>query len=223
LGLIISAALASTSLSGCVVTTSSDARGGGGGLFLFFLPLLFVALLLRLVTRGRRRATPAPGQGSDGGPDVPMMTAELSVLADDILRLEPLVALHPTARDDYESAAHRYRVAQAALEQSGAQVDPVRLQRLVDEATYAMARARSIIGGQTPPPPPPVLQRAGTRGEPAVALDDRMNPTYVGSTAPFRSGWFVGGGGLFGGLLLGSMFGGFEDWTDSDDDLRHRP
>jgi hypothetical protein len=93
----------------------------------------------------------------------------------------------------------------------------------VDEATYAMARARAIIDGRTPPPPPPVLQRAGTRGEPAVRLDDRMNPTYVGSTAPFRSGWFVGGGGLFGGLLLGSMFGGFEEWTDSDDDLRNRP
>ena len=32
---------------------------------------------------------------------------------------------------------------------------------------------------------------------------------YVDSPAAFRSGWFSAGGGLFGGLLLGSMVGGF--------------
>jgi hypothetical protein len=32
---------------------------------------------------------------------------------------------------------------------------------------------------------------------------------YVDSPAAFRSGWFSGGGGLFGGLLFGSMLGGF--------------
>jgi hypothetical protein len=31
---------------------------------------------------------------------------------------------------------------------------------------------------------------------------------YVDSPTEFRSGWFSGGGGLFGGLLLGSMLGG---------------
>ncbi len=36
-----------------------------------------------------------PSQGSDGGPDIPTRTAERSILADTILHLEPLVALHP--------------------------------------------------------------------------------------------------------------------------------
>jgi hypothetical protein len=207
-------------LSGCVVATTSDSRGNGGGLFVLAVPLLLVLFVLRMARRGRRRRSPArqaSGVEDGSAPNLAMMHAEVSVLADDVIRLEPQVALHPDARSDYDSATHRYRVAQAALDQAGAQVDPVRLQRVVDEATYAMSRARAVIEGRTPPPPQPVLQQTGTRGEPAVALDDRMNPTYVGSAAPFRSGWFGVGGGLFGGLLMGSMFGGLGGWEESDD------
>jgi hypothetical protein len=132
-----------------------------------------------------------------------MLRAELSVLADDVLRLEPQVALNDAARDDYEAATHRYRVAQAAMDQADDQLDYVRVQRVVDEAQYSMARARATLQGRAAPEPPPALQAPGSHGEPAIRLDDRRNPVYVGSPAPFRMGWFGAGTGLFGGLLLG--------------------
>jgi hypothetical protein len=137
-----------------------------------------------------------------------MIRAELSVLADDVLRLEPQVTMNEAARDDYEAATHRYRVAQAAMDQAQDQVDLVRVQRVVDEARWSMSRARAVLAGHRLPEPPPVLQRPGLHGEPAVALDERQNPVYVGSPAPFQSGWFSAGSGLFGGLLLGSMLSG---------------
>lgn len=69
----------------------------------------------------------ARGPSSGGGPNLSVLRAELSVLADDVLRLEPQIALHADVRDDYESVTHRYRVAQAALDQSEAAVDLVRV------------------------------------------------------------------------------------------------
>jgi hypothetical protein len=141
-----------------------------------------------------------------------MLRAELSVLADDILRFEPRVAINEAARQDFESAMHRYRVAQAAFDEAPDEVDLVRVQRVVDEATWSMARARAIVDGRPPPDPPATLQRPGLHGEPAIELDDDDHPTYVGSSAPYRSGWFAAGGGLFGGLLVGTMLGGFGSW-----------
>jgi hypothetical protein len=173
--------------------------------------------MLNIARRSRRRPQASRNALADDSPNTSMLRAELSVLADDVLRLEPQVAMHADARDDYESATHRYRVAQAALDQTEAPVDLVRVQRVVDEATYAMSRARARVDGREPPPPPPVLQQTGPRGEPAVELDEGRNPVYVGFPAPFRSGWFGVGGGLFGGLLLGSMFGGAADWGQTDD------
>lgn len=137
-----------------------------------------------------------------------MMRAELSVLADDVLRLEPQVTLKPEARDDYEAALHRYKVAQAALDDTEAPVDLVRVQRVVDEASYSMTRAKAILDGRQPPAPPQPLQTQGRHGEPALELDHEDRPQYVGSPASFQSGWFALGPGLFGGLLMGSMLTG---------------
>ena len=39
---------------------------------------------------------------------------------------------------------------------------------------------------------------------------------YVGSEASFRAGWFGVGGGMFGGLLLGTMLGGFGGWVENE-------
>jgi hypothetical protein len=138
-----------------------------------------------------------------------VLRAELSVLADDVVRLEPHVALKEEARDDYEAATHRYRVAQAALDYADEPVDLVRVQRVVDEANWSMSRARAILAGRKPPDPPVPLQRPGPHGEPAVGVQDGQRPVYVDSPAPFRSGWFSAGGGLFSGLLMGTMLGGF--------------
>lgn len=217
---------ASLFLSGCVVaTSSSDGRGGGSFLFLL-VPAFFVFTMFRLMRGARRRRSPSQPRPRDAAvsttADTTMIRAELSVLADDALRLEPEVALHDAARNDYESAVHRYRVAQSAVEQhaAGAQIDLTRVQRVVDEAMWSMSRAKAIAQGYPPPPPPPQLQNPGRAGEPAIRLADDQRPTYVGAPVSFRTGWFGGGGGLLGGLMLGSMMGGFGGWVvdQSDDD-----
>ncbi len=140
-----------------------------------------------------------------------MLRAELSVLADDVVRLEPEIELHPEARTDFDAAVSRYRAAQAAMDYADQPVDLVRVERVVAEARYSMDRARAIIEGREPPPPPEELQRPGRHGEPAVTLDDARQPAYVGYPGGFQGGWFGGtGSGLFSGLLLGSLlFGGF--------------
>ena len=156
-------------------------------------------------------------------PANPQMTrAELSVLADDVMRLEPQIALHPEARDDFEAATHRYRVAQAAVEQAQTSEDLDRVQRVVDEATWAMARARASVDGRPSPAPPPQLQQPGPRGEPAVGVDESDSPTYVGSPAQFRTGWF-GGGGLLGGMLFGPLMGGFGGWVVREEPVDDDP
>ncbi len=205
-------------LGGCVVATTSSGGNGGGiaALVFLLLPLVFFVLVARAVTGIGRSSRPRHrrvGSGPDvDGPGVnpSMVRAELSVLADDVLRLEPQVALHPEARDDYEAAVHRYRVAQAAMEQPPAEVDLVRVQRVVDEASWAMARVRAVLDGRPKPPPPAELQHPGRHGEPALRLEGER-PVYVGTPATFRAGWF--GGGLLGGMLLGPMIGG---WMTSE-------
>jgi len=196
-------------LTGCVVAAGSRNDGSGASFFLL-LPFALVVLMAGLA---RRRLRPSRGRaGSFTEPDdmtnEQVLRAELSVLADDVIRLEPQVALNEKSRDDYEAATHRYRVAQAALDYAKEPVDLARVQRVVDEANWSMARARAILEGRQPPAPPPPLQRPGPHGEPAVGVDDGHHPVYVDSPAAFQSGWFSIGGGLFGGLLLGSMLGG---------------
>ncbi|MCU1497921.1 MAG: hypothetical protein JWM47_1874 [Acidimicrobiales bacterium] len=143
--------------------------------------------------------------------DRQMLRAQLSVLADDVMRLEPEVTLHPDARNDYEAATERYRVASAALDYADEPIDLVRVQRVIEEARYAMARARAITQGRTPPQPPEELRHEGPRREPALDVDEYGSPVYAGGTPFYGGGWFGGGlgGGLLGGLLMGSMLGGF--------------
>lgn len=198
-------------LTACVVAAGSSSTGSGGGsssFFFLFLPLALVLLMVGLARRRLRLSRRGVGSLSerDDTTNGQVLRAELSVLADDVIRLEPRVALNEKARDDYEAATHRYRVAQAALDYAKEPVDLMRVQRVVDEANWSMSRARAILEGRQPPQPPAPLQRPGRRGEPAVGVDGQQ-PVYVDSPAAFRSGWF-GGGGLFGGLLVGSMVGG---------------
>jgi hypothetical protein len=147
--------------------------------------------------------------------DRELLRAELSVLADDVVRLEPEVQLHPDAQSDFDAAVNRYRAAQAALDAADEPIDLVRVRRVVDEARYSMDRARALIDGREPPLPPEQLQRLGEHGEPAVTLGDDRRPAYVGYPGGYRDGWYggMGGGGLFSGLLLGSLLaGGFGAW-----------
>jgi hypothetical protein len=171
---------------------------GGGGLYLW--------------QRGRQRRERTE-EREEAQADLSLLRAEVSVLAQDVMQLEPQIALHPEARDDYEAAVARYRVAQAALEQNDPRIDLVRVERVVNEGQYAMARARAIIDGRQPPPPPESLTRRGRHDEPPVDLDDEGRPAYVGYGSPFYGGgWFGGGGGLLTGLFLGQMLGGWGGW-----------
>jgi hypothetical protein len=201
--------------SGCVVAAGTSRDSSGSSVLLLLVPLALVfgmAMLLRRAMGGGRRRTAR--QDTSSTANVQVLRAELSVLADDVIRLEPQVALKDAARDDFETATHRYRVAQAALDYVKEPADLVRVQRVVDEATWSMSRARAIVEGRRPPSPPPSLRRPGPQGEPAVDVDERQRPVYVDSPAPFRSGWFAAGGGLLGGLLLGG-FGSV--WVEDDD------
>jgi hypothetical protein len=170
--------------------------GGGGAAFYVW-------------SRNRRRRVDAE-RAREEAADRQILQAELSVLADDVMRMEPLVTMHPEARADYDAAVNRYRAAQAALEYADDPVDLVRVERVITEARYAMDRARAIVEGREPPPPPPDLREPGRRGEPPVDVDERGEPAYAGwGGGPFYGGgWFGGGGGLFSGLLLGSLLGG---------------
>ena len=172
------------------------AAAGGGG------------LLFWLRRRGKQRAAERAAQRRA---DLAITRSELAVLADDVLRLEPEVELHPDARDDYEAGAERHRAASAALDHGDDGVDLVRVDRVVAEGRYAMSRARARIDGREPPAPPDDLRRPGRHNEPPVELDDDGAPVYGGGR-PFYGGggWYGGGGGgLFEGLLLGSMLGGW--------------
>src|SRR5215207_9236113 len=96
-------------LTGCVVATSSRGDGSGAGFFVLFL---VVAMRAFRGPRGmRRREWRGGGADIDArhGVNLEVLRAELSVLADDVIRLEPQVVLNEKARDDYEAATHRYR------------------------------------------------------------------------------------------------------------------
>lgn len=192
--------------------TASDDAGAdedGGGLPVVPLALAAVGGGGLLVWWQRRRRRREAERRAQLRAQAEITRAELAVLADDVLRLEPEVALHPEARDDYEAAVERYRVASAALDHADDPIDLVRVDRVVDEARYAMARAKALVAGLDPPPPPEPLRHLGRHSEPALEVDDSGTPVYAGGR-PFYGGggWYGGGDGLFTGLLLGSVLGG---------------
>jgi hypothetical protein len=220
----VAACAGAMALSGCVVAGYSSSSSGSGSSFFLLLPLLMFAFIAFRIARAGRRSRRRFDRSRDvasfsDGPDAAsptMLRAELSVLADDVLRLDPQVSMKPEARNDFDAAVHRYKVAQAAIDKVQTPVDLMRVQRVVDEATYAMTRTRATLEGRPPPPPPEPLRRPGRTGEPAVQLDERDRPVYVGSPASFHTGWFGLGGGLLGGLLLGPLMGGFTSWDGQE-------
>ncbi len=191
--------------------TADDGRdtggGGGGGALLVLLAIGAGAFFLW--SRSRRSRERQADQ-KEFQADRQLLQAELSVLGSDVMELEPHVTMHPDARPDYDAGVTRYRSAQAAMEYADDQVDLVRVERVIDEGRYAMGRARARIEGREPPPPPEKLTRPGRHDEPALDLDERGEPVYVGYGGPWYGGggWFGGGGGLLTGLMLGGMLGG---------------
>lgn len=200
-------------------SSTGGASGGGGsetsngeaGGSLVPLALLGAGAGALWVRSGRKRRRRQQEDQAELAADVQLLRAELAVLSDDVLRLEPEVALHPDARLDYDAAVQRFRAASAALDYADDPLDLVRVERVVDEARYTMARAQAIVRGHEPPPPPEHLQRPGRHDEPPLGIDEQGVPVYIGMGPMYGGGWFGGGGGggLFSGLLLGSMLGGW--------------
>lgn len=187
--------------------TDGGGGGGGGGGVLLLLALAGGGFFLwsRRSNRGSRQ-----GPRREFEADRQLLQAELSVLGSDVLELEPSVTLHPEARADYDAGVTRYRSAQAAMDYADDQVDLVRVERVVDEGRYAMDRARARIAGREAPAPPEKLTHPGRHDEPALDVDERGQPVYVGYGGMpwYGGGWFGGGGGLLTGLMLGGMLGG---------------
>ena len=199
---------------GPTATPNDDGRGDGGdgGSSLVPLALLGAGGVGVAVWSRRRRRRAEAEERARVTADAQLIRAELHVLADDVLRLEPEVELRPEARDDYEAAVERHRVASGALDYVDEPIDLVRVDRVVSEARYAMARAKALVAGREPPPPPDDLRRPGAHQEPPLDVDEGGMPVYAGGMPFYGGGWFGGGSGLFGGLLLGSMLGGWGGW-----------
>ena len=149
-------AVAAPLLCGCVVASSSSSGGGSGGFLFLLFPLFLIFLVTRMFRSGVRGFRPMgrsrwiepqrePARPLEPAPSEQMIRAELSVLADDVVRLEPQVALHDEARHDFETATQRFRVAQAAMAQEPTEAILRRVQPLVDEARDAMARVRATL------------------------------------------------------------------------------
>lgn len=191
--------------------SGSDSRensgSGSGGVLLLLLLVAGGGFFIWSRSRSKaRRAEEAKQYAADRQ----LLQAELSVLGQDVMELEPDVILHPDARPDYDAGVTRYQSAKAALEYADDRIDLVRVERVIDEGRYAMARARAVIDGRQPPPPPESLAHPGRHGEPPIELDDERQPVYTGYGGGWYggSGWFGGGSGVLTGLMIGSMLGG---------------
>ena len=194
---------------------SSGGSDGGGGSGV--LPLLLLVGAggggFYLWRRGKARRAEEEREEAN---ERQVLQAEMSVLGEDVMALEPHITLVPEAREDYEAGVNRYRSAQAALDYADDRVDLIRVGRVIAEGRYAMTRARARIEGREPPRPPEELSRPGRHDEPALDVDEAGQPVYVGYPGAFYGGggWFGGGGGggLLTGLLLGQMLGGGFGW-----------
>ncbi len=197
--------------SGGTATGGDERESSGSGSGGVLLALLLLAgggffIWSRKKTKARRAE-----EARQYAADRQLLQAELSVLGQDVMDLEPDVALHADARPDYDAGVTRYQSAKAALEYADDRIDLVRVERVIDEGRYAMARARAVIDGRPVPPPPESLAQPGRHGEPPIELDDQRQPVYAGYGGAWYGGggWFGGGsGGLLTGLLIGQMLGG---------------
>ena len=192
--------------SGSENSDSGSGSGSGGVLLLLFLLAGGGFFIWSRSKSKARRAEEARQYAADRQ----LLQAELSVLGQDVMELEPDVSLHPDARPDYDAGVTRYQSAKAALEYADDRIDLVRVERVIDEGRYAMARARAVIDGRQPPPPPDSLAQPGRHGEPPIELDDDRQPVYAGYGGGWYGGggWFGGGSGILTGLMIGSMLGG---------------
>ena len=184
------ATLSMSKLTGCVVAGGYRSNSGGGFLLLVFP----IALALLLASLGRRR------HGRRGLPSAPSRASD-DLVNRQVLKRScpswPMTSFGSSRRWRSMSRAWRRRSSDAplpgcpaAIDAAEAEVDLVRVQRVVDEANWSMSRARATLEGRPPPDPPVKLQRPGPHGEPAVTVDAAQQPSYLESSAPFRSGWF---------------------------------
>ncbi|MCI3949400.1 MAG: hypothetical protein K0R11_1334, partial [Acidimicrobiales bacterium] len=109
---------------------AAEEEGGTSPVLLIVLVVAVVGGLLWLTVRRRRREEERRREALQARED---LRPSLTVLADDVLALEPAVALHEEARADYEEAVRRYRWAEAAIGQVDTLAEARRVQRVLDE------------------------------------------------------------------------------------------
>ena len=100
-----------------------------------------------------------------------------------------------------------YPVAQAVIDYAEEPVNLVRVQRVMDEANWSISRTRAIAEGRPlPEPPRSCSDRAGTASRPSACTTASIPSmsTRRQRFDPVQRWWRP-----FGGLLLGSMLGGF--------------
>ena len=144
----------------------------------------------------------------------------LQMLGDDVMQLEHEVTLKPDARDEYDAAVARFRAGSAALDAVRTDADIDRVERVISEGNYAMARCRAVIEGREPPAPPPDLVAPGRQNEPPVVIQEGR-PSYGYGGGWYGGGGWFDGGGLLTGILIGGMLGGggggFGGWGGGHD------
>ena len=197
--------------------TTEEGTGAGSLACLGVLGLGGVAAFI--ATRRRKRQREAEMVSRREG-----LRPYLQMLGDDVMQLEHEVTLKPDARDEYDAAVARFRAGGAALDAVKTEADLDRVERVIAEGNYAMARCRAVIEGREPPAPPPDLAGPGRQNEPPVVIQDGR-PTYGYGGGWYGGGGWFDGGGLLTGILIGGMLngGGFGGWGGgfSDQNDRH--
>ena len=200
---------------GTIGRDSGDDTSGASGLAcLGVLGLGGIAAFV--VTRRRKRQREAEVVARREG-----MRPYLQMLGDDVMQLEHEVTLKPDARDEYDAAVNRFRAGSAALDAVRTDADLDRVERVIAEGNYAMARCRAVIEGREPPAPPPDLAAPGRQNEPPVVIQEGR-PTYGYGGGWYGGGGWFDGGGLLTGILIGGMLGGggggFGGWGGGHND-----
>lgn len=176
-------------------------EGSGAGVVLLGL-LGLGGVAAWIVSRRRRRAREAAIVSRREG-----LRPYLQMLGDDVMQLEAEVTLKPDARDEYDAAVSRFRAGSAGLDQVRTDADLDRVERVIAEGNYAMARARAVMDGRQPPAPPPELAQPGRQNEPPIVIEDGR-PAYGYGGGWYGGGGWFDGGGLLTGLMIGGMLGG---------------